>query len=144
LEISLQHKGGACFVGAARAHHILLDQPRDDGATDQGLTPAELLLASLGGCVGQYVAQYLRLRKLSARGLTIRVAAEPDPRPLRLRDFTVTILAPGLTEPQLRALERTFPAGLVQNAIRFENTVRVTAAPMHLSDKVFGESSSAD
>lgn len=129
LEISLQYNGRARFVAEAREHRIVLDQPANDGATDEGMTPAELLLTSLGGCVGQYVAQYLRLRKLPAEGLTIRVTAEPDPQPLRLRDFTVTILAPGLTDRQLRALERTFPAGLVQNAIRFENTVRVTAQP---------------
>jgi putative redox protein len=127
LEISLQHSGGARFTAEARHHRTVLDQPAEDGATDQGMTPAELLLASLGGCVGQYVAQYLNVRGLSCAGLKVRVTAQPAAQVLRLRDFAVEVTAPGLSERQLRALEKSFPAGLVQNAISFENTVRMTA-----------------
>lgn len=128
LEISLRHTGGARFSAEARHHRLLLDQPTEDGATDQGMSPAELLLASLGGCVGQYVAQYLSLRTLSSNGLTIRVAAQPAAKQLHLGDFHVEVIVPGLTTAQLRALEEAFPAGLVQNAIRFENQLHVTAA----------------
>ena len=35
------------------------------------MSPAELLLVSLGGCVGQCVAQYLSLRGLSSEGLPL-------------------------------------------------------------------------
>lgn len=128
LEISLRHTGGASFTAEARHHRVLLDQPAEDGAADQGMSPAELLLASLGGCVGQYVAQYLSLRGLSCEGLQIRVEAQPSARPLQVGDFHVEVIAPGLTDRQLRALEKSFPAGLVQNAIRSEHAVRITAA----------------
>lgn len=127
LEISLQHTGNARFVAEARQHRLILDQPAEDGATDQGMSPAELLLASLGGCIGQYVAQYLGLRGQSAEGLSIRVGAQPASRPLRLQDFTVEVTVPGLTDRQLRSLEKSFPAGLVDNAIRFENAVSISA-----------------
>jgi putative redox protein len=127
LEISLRHIGGARFTAEARHHRVLLDQPAEDGATDQGMSPAELLLASLGGCVGQYVAQYLRLRGLSCEGLLVRVATQPSPRTLHFGDFHVEVVAPGLNDRQLRALEKSFPAGLVQNAVRLENSLRITA-----------------
>ncbi|HEX4039166.1 MAG TPA: OsmC family protein [Acidobacteriaceae bacterium] len=129
MEISLQHAGGARFVAQARQHRLVLDQPAEDGGTNQGMSPAELLLASLGGCVGQYVAQYLSLRGLPQEGVNVRVTAQSASRPLRLRDFAVEVVVPGLSERQLRALEKSFPAGLVQNAIRFENSVQVTAKP---------------
>lgn len=135
MNITLQHTGKARFVADARHHRVVLDQPAEDGSTDQGMTPAELLLASLGGCVGQYVAQYLALRALPAEGLSIRVTAQPASRPLRLRDFAVEVMLPGLTDRQLRALEKSFPAGLVQNAIRFENTVSVSALPAGSAEK---------
>lgn len=134
MEIALQHNGGARFVAEARHHRVLLDQPAEDGATDHGMTPAEMLLASLGGCVGQYVAQYLSLRGLSAEGLLVRVEAQPSARPLRLRDFQVEVIAPALDDRQLRALEKSFPAGLVQNAVSLENPVRITAASTHSKD----------
>jgi hypothetical protein len=59
--------------------------------------------------------------------LRIRVETQPSPRILHLGDFQVTVTAPGLSDRQLRALEKSFPAGLVQNAIRLENSLRVTA-----------------
>ncbi len=135
MEITLQHAGGFRFAAESRQHKILLDQPAEDGATDQGMSPAELLLASLGGCVGQYVAQYLKLRGLSFEGLRIRVRAQPNQRPLRLRDFQIQVTVPGLTERQLRTLEKSFPAGLVQNTIAFENSLAVTTASASESDR---------
>lgn len=134
LEITLQHNGGARFTAEARQHRIQLDQPAEDGATDHGMTPAEMLLASLGGCIGQYVAQYLNLRGLSTSGLLVRVKARPSSRPLRLNDFQIEIIVPGLNERQLRALEKSFPAGLVQNAVALENSLRITAVSGHIED----------
>lgn len=113
---------------------MIVDQPAEDGASDHGMTPAEMLLIALGGCIGQYVSQYLSLRSLPCEGLMVRVNAERSTRPLRLKDFRVEIVAPGLTERQLRALEKTFPSGLVQNALTGENTVRVTASSMLAGD----------
>lgn len=131
MEITLQHTEGARFLAEARQHRIVVDQPAEDGATDHGMTPAELLLAALGGCVGQYAAQYLNLRGLPSKGLLVRVEAQPSARPLRLQEFAVEVVAPGLTETQLRSLQKSFAAGLVQNAISLENSLRITAVSMH-------------
>jgi uncharacterized OsmC-like protein len=129
LEVSLYQNGGSRFTAEARHHRVVLDQPAQDGATDQGMSPAELLLASLGGCVGQYVAQYLATRGLSTKGVAVRVRTQSSPRALRMGNFQVEVTVPGLSERQLRALEESFPAGLVQNAIRFENQLQIIALP---------------
>lgn len=134
MKVALQYSEGSRFVAEARQHRVLVDQPAQDGATDQGMTPAELLLAALGGCVGQYVAQYLSLRGLSSEGLLVRVEAKPSARPLRMKDFAVEVVVPGLSEPQLRALQKSFPAGLVQNAVSLENSLRVSAVAMSSGD----------
>ncbi len=134
MEITLQHVEGAQFVAEARQHRVLVDQPAEDGATDHGMTPAELLLVALGSCVGQYVAQYLSLRELPTEGLLVRVEAERTARPLRLSGFHIAIIAPGLTERQLRALEKTLPSGLVQNAVLRDNPLSVSATSMYSGD----------
>ncbi len=128
MDITLRHSGGAQFIAEARQHRIVIDQPAEDGATDHGMTPAELLLAALGSSVGQIAAQYLRLRGLSCDGLLIRVHAQREARPLRMKDFSVQIVAPQLTERQLRALEKSFPAGIVQNSLGRENLVSLTTS----------------
>lgn len=129
MEILLRHASGAHFTAEARHHRVSLDQPMEDGATDQGLSPAELLLASLGGCVGQVVAQYMTARGIPSDGLSIRVCAEPAAQPLQIGNFHVEIAAPALDDRQLRGLLKAVPAGLVQNAIRFEHSIRITASP---------------
>jgi len=134
LEITLQYTEGARFVAEARHHRLVIDQPAEDGASDHGMTPAELLLTSLGGCVGQYVAQYLSIRGMPSDGLLVRVEAKRAARPLRITDFEVKVVVPGLSDRQLRALEKSFPAGLVQNAISQENTLQITAVSMQGSD----------
>lgn len=134
MEITLQHRGGAKFLAEARQHQLVLDQPAEDGATDHGMSPAELLLISLGGCVGQYVAQYLRLRGVPCEGLLVRVKAQPAARPMRLRDLSVKIVAPGLNERQLRALEKSLPSGLVQQTLSRDNAVQITATDMLSND----------
>jgi uncharacterized OsmC-like protein len=134
LEITLQHIQGARFAAEARQHRIVVDQPTEDGATNHGMTPSELFLVALGGCVGQHVAQYLSLRGLPADGLLIRVGADRAVRPLRLDGFRIEIVTPGLTERQLRALEKTLPAGLVHNATLRENAVRITVSAMQSRD----------
>lgn len=134
MQITLQHQEGARFVAEARQHRLTIDQPAEDGATDQGMTPAEILLASLGGCVGQYVAQYLRLRSVPAKGLQVRVEAERNSRPLRLKNFRVEIVAPGLTERQLRALEKSLSSGLVQSAICQANSLQVSVTGSHAEE----------
>jgi putative redox protein len=127
LEITLQHTGGARFIAEARKHRLIIDQPAEDGATDHGMTPAELLLVSLGSCIGQYVAQYLNLRGLSSEGLVVRVAADRTTRPLQLSGFHIEVAAPALADRQLRALEKTLAnAGIVHGAISRENAIGIS------------------
>ena len=128
LNIQLRHAGGARFIAEARQHRVLVDQPAEDGATDQGITPAELLLVALGGCLGQHVAQYLRMRDLPAEDLLIRVEAARATRPMRLCDFHVEVIIPGMSERQLQALEKSLPAGIVHNALLRENNIRITVS----------------
>ncbi|HTW47524.1 MAG TPA: OsmC family protein [Acidobacteriaceae bacterium] len=131
MEITLQHTGGSRFVAEARQHRVVVDQPAEDGATDKGMSPAELLLVSLGSCIGQYVSQYIGLRGLSSEGLLVRVTADRSTRPLRLSGFRVEVIAPALSDRQLRALEKALTtAGLVHGAISREHQVRITAGSM--------------
>lgn len=128
LEITLHHTGGARFVAEARQHRLVIDQPAEDGATDGGMSPSELLLVSLGSCLGQYVAQYLSLRGLSREGLVVRVSAGRTTSPLRLGGFRVEIVAPELSSRQLRAIEKALAtAGLVHGALSRENAISISA-----------------
>jgi len=42
------------FTARSRDHEVVIDQPVKGGGTDQGMSPVELFVASLGGCVAYY------------------------------------------------------------------------------------------
>ena len=80
MEVIIEHLGAVQFEIKVRGHAIVSDQPRENGGFDEGMTPPELLLASLGSCAAFYAAQYLRKHKLATEGTRVRVTAEKECR----------------------------------------------------------------
>jgi len=91
MEVTVEHLGALQFEIKARQHAIVSDQPAENGGHDEGMTPPELLLASLGSCVGFYAAQYLRKHKLATEGTRVRVTADKLKDPARMDNFRVEI-----------------------------------------------------
>jgi putative redox protein len=94
MEIIVEHLGSVQFQITTRGHSIVSDQPAELGGFDEGMTPPELLLASLGSCAGYYAAQYLKKHKLALEGTRVRVTCEKgkDPVP-RMDNFRVEVEA---------------------------------------------------
>lgn len=101
MELTVEHLGGVQFEIAARGHRLVCDQPVENGGADRGISPPELLLASLGTCAGYYAAEYLRARSL-ATTLSIRVAADKSAQPARLSAFRVEVDVPGILDERHR------------------------------------------
>jgi uncharacterized OsmC-like protein len=100
IEVDYAHR--VQFAVRARQHALVSDQPPDNGGSDEGMTPPELLLASLGTCAGYYAAEYLRTRHLDTAGLRVRVTAEKALKPTRLTNFHVDVEAPSCDDERHR------------------------------------------
>jgi putative redox protein len=105
------------FEAIARGHRVVSDQPPANGGSDAGMTPPELLLASLGTCAGFYAAQYLKLHSLSADGLEINVTAEKAKAPARLDRFRIEVTVPSLPERHEAGILRAVNACLIHNTL---------------------------
>ena len=64
MDVEIIHLGDVKFEAVARGHGVITDQPPANGGADEGMTPPEFLLVSLGTCAGFYAAQYLKTRSL--------------------------------------------------------------------------------
>jgi uncharacterized OsmC-like protein len=119
MEITVEHLGALQFEIKARGHSAVSDQPTDSGGFDEGMTPPEFLLASLGSCAGFYAAQYLRKHKLATEGARVRVTCEKvkDPVP-RMTNFVIEVDAPvELTEEHRKGIQEAVEHCLVHNTL---------------------------
>ena len=119
MEITVEHLGSVQFEIRTRNHSIISDQPVNDGGFDEGMTPPELLLASLGSCAGYYAAQYLRKHKLANEGTRVRVTCEKVKDPLaRMTNFVIEVDAPvELSAEQQKGVEEAVEHCLVHNTL---------------------------
>ena len=118
MEVTIKHLDRVKFSIQSRSHTIVCDQPADNGGDDAGMTPPELLLASLGSCAAFYAAQYLKTRNLADTGVEVSVTAEKLKSPARLGDFLIRVLSPvPLTEEQTEGLMRSVHHCLIHNTL---------------------------
>jgi uncharacterized OsmC-like protein len=118
MEVKVTHLARAKFAIQARSHTILCDQPPENGGEDSGMTPPELLLASLGSCAAFYAVEYLRARNLAKSGVEVSVTADKLKQPARLGNFRVHVVCPvALTEEQTAGLMRSVHHCLVHNTL---------------------------
>jgi putative redox protein len=124
MEIQVDHLGGMQFEIKARQHTIVSDQPAEGGGFDEGMTPPELLLASLGSCAGYYAAQYLRKHKLAAEGTLVRVSAEKAKDPARMDNFRIEVEVPGeFGEKHREGIKETIHHCLIHNTLLHPPTI---------------------
>ena len=117
MEVRILHLDNVKFEAIARGHRVVSDQPPANGGLDAGMTPPELLLASLGTCAGFYAAQYLKLHSLRSEGLEINVTAEKAKPPARLEGFQIEVIVPGLTERHEAGILRAVHSCLIHNTL---------------------------
>ena len=117
------------FSVKARSHSIVCDQPFENGGEDAGMTPPELLLASLGTCAEFYAVQYLRTRKIDDHGVEVTVTAEKLLQPARLGNFRIHVTCPvELSAEQIEGLRRSVHHCLIHNTLLSPPSIEIELA----------------
>ena len=129
MEVTITHLDKVKFAIHSRSHSIVCDQPTENGGEDSGMTPPELLLASLGSCAAFYAVQYLRTRNLAETGVEVTVTAEKLKQPARVGNFRVHVVCPvSLTEEQTEGLMRSVHHCLVHNTLLTPPEIKIELA----------------
>ncbi|MGB0035944.1 MAG: OsmC family protein [Candidatus Acidiferrales bacterium] len=118
MEVLVEHLGALQFQIKAREHTLVSDQPLENGGFDEGMTPPELLLASLGSCAGYYAAQYLKKHDIALEGTQVRVTAEKAKDPARMNNFRIEVQIPGWVSEETReGIEEAVEHCLIHNTL---------------------------
>ena len=133
MKVVVEHLGGVQFEIRARQHRIACDQPPENGGFDEGMTPPELLLASLGSCAGFYAAQYLKKHNLAIEGTLVHVFAEKAKNPPRLDDFQIEVEVPvALSEEHRLGIEDAVRHCLIHNTLLHAPRISLAIKPQVL------------
>ena len=92
--ITTTYQGDMAFEAVLGNHRLLIDVPPSMGGRDRAPTPPELFVASLGSCVGAFVAGYCERTGLDARDMTVDVRFAKASEPTRLTDLVVVVNLP--------------------------------------------------
>ena len=129
MEVKIKQIDKFQFVVQARSHSLICDQPMDNGGEDSGMTPPELMLASLGACAEFYAVQYLRARKIGDHGVEVTVTAEKLTQPARLGNFRIHVAYPADLSAELKeGLRRSVHHCLIHNTLLSVPSVEIELA----------------
>lgn len=59
-------------------HKLIIDQPQDGGGNDEGPNPLDVLLFSLGGCLGTIAAIVAKQERINLRGFEMELEGDYD------------------------------------------------------------------
>src|SRR6266511_1993221 len=124
LEVSVEHLGAVQFEIKTRGLSIVCDQPEENGGFNEGMTPPELMLASLGSCAAFYAVDYLKRQKLAVEGVKVHVTAEKAKNPARLDPFKIELDVPAdLSAEHLKGMEDAVHRCLIHNTMLHSPTI---------------------
>ena len=88
MKLTVAYHGGSRYDITSGAHRVVTDQPIEDGGQDAGMSPVELFVGSLAGCVGYFVGRYCDRHQISTKGLSVGAEWTMAEQPHRVGQVT--------------------------------------------------------
>ncbi|MFK7159890.1 OsmC family protein [Marinospirillum sp. MEB164] len=79
VRIDAQLQAGFAIHANINGHALVIDQPQAAQGTNQGPTPLEMFLFSIGGCIGTIARIAAFQQKIDLRGMQIQVEGDYNP-----------------------------------------------------------------
>ncbi|MDA8216664.1 MAG: OsmC family protein [Dehalococcoidales bacterium] len=105
--ITTNYKGDMLFETTIGRHKMTIDVPSSMGGKDRGPVPPEVFVASLGSCIGAFIAEYCKNTGINSEGLSVDLTFDKADDPTRLVNLKATVNLPkGDCSKRVTALER--------------------------------------
>ena len=130
MRITTTFHGGTRYDITNGKHHIITDQPVEDGGQDAGMTPVELFVGSLAGCIGYFVGQFCKRHGIPREGLTVEAEWSMAEDPHRVGRIGIGIHLPSRIMPeQQERLLKVAHGCTVHQSLTVASTVAITLIP---------------
>jgi uncharacterized OsmC-like protein len=93
-QITTYYKGDMLFESKLGTHSVIIDVPAGMGGKDRAPTPPEFFIASLGSCVGAFVAQYCGRAGINTTDMSIDVTFDKLDNPTRMENLKIRVDLP--------------------------------------------------
>lgn len=124
--ITTYHRGDMLFESILGNHSLEIDVPASMGGGDRDPTPPEVFIASLGSCVGAFVANYCHNVGINDEGMTVDMSYDKADDPTRLVNLQVVVKLP-TSEVGRRRTGIPLKRGLIQPSPLVRTSKRVRA-----------------
>ncbi|MBA5868268.1 MAG: OsmC family peroxiredoxin [Nitrospira sp. CR1.3] len=102
MRLSAAYHAGARYDITSGKHRIVTDQPVADGGQDAGMSPVELYVGSIAGCVGYFVGRFCARHDIPLEGLTVDAEWTMAEGPHRIGQVSLAIHLPHRLTPDLK------------------------------------------
>jgi putative redox protein len=123
----IKYIDGKKFSAQNRTHAVIIDQPEDNGGNDQGPTPPELFVDSLGSCIGVYVLAFCKNTGLDPSGMKIILDWEKaSDKPSRIKSISAKIDLPNTdVGPRKAALLKVAESCMIHETIKHQPEIKI-------------------
>jgi putative redox protein len=94
MKLTAAYHGGTRYDITCGQHRIVTDQPAEDGGQDAGMSPVELFVGSVAGCVAYFVGQFCARHQISREGLVVHADWDLAEHPHRVGRIEIDIHLP--------------------------------------------------
>ncbi len=91
MKLTVQHVDGMRFLATTAGHTLVVDAAPEDGGAGTAMSAPQMLVAAVGACILEFVANSCRLREMSFERLSLELEYEELARPRRVGPLTVTL-----------------------------------------------------
>lgn len=90
-EVVVKYENGTRFATTCDGYTVTTGKGDDGNAARDGMTPAQLFVASLGACIALYVSGYCKHHGIPCAGLTVELGRETTRAPSRTTRISARI-----------------------------------------------------
>ena len=117
---------GVELIVQVRNHSLIVDQPVEDGGKNGGMTPVELFVSSLGGCIGYYAVRFCQRHKISSEGLKVSVDWDYAEGPHRIGSMAIRVDLPKGWNPEMNdRFHNVLEGCTVQQTIKYQPKIEI-------------------